>query len=117
MSFTRKQFLSIFIVGILSALFFRTDPFLKKTLPSLRVQPSDTYTLDFYPGGHFLELPQGTMRYWLFGNPDGERVILVHGISSGAVTYDKLARHLVRLHRPIFLCPMNLTMTPSTLGR
>lgn len=96
MAFTRKQLITIVIVGIFTALFFRTDPALKNTLPSLRVQPSDTYTLDFYPGGHFLELPQGTMRYWLFGNPDGERVILVHGISSGAVTYDKLARHLVR---------------------
>ncbi|KAJ8652167.1 hypothetical protein O0I10_012225 [Lichtheimia ornata] len=94
MAFTRKQLITIVIAGIFSALFFRTDPALKNTLPSLRVQPSDTYTLDFYPGGHFVELPQGTMRYWLFGNPDGERVVLVHGISSGAVTYDKLARHL-----------------------
>lgn len=66
----------------------------KKTLPSLAVKPHDIYTPDFYPNGHYLDLPQGQMRYWLFGNPQGKRVVLVHGISTGSVIYDKLARYL-----------------------
>jgi hypothetical protein len=35
------------------------------------------------------------MRYWLFGNPDGERVVLVHGISIPCPIYTKLAQELV----------------------
>ncbi|CAO3655527.1 unnamed protein product [Mucor hiemalis] len=34
------------------------------------------------------------MRYWQFGNEDGNRVVLVHGISTGSSVYDKLARDL-----------------------
>ncbi|KAG2221902.1 hypothetical protein INT45_013238 [Circinella minor] len=66
----------------------------KKPLPSLRVNPSETYTENFYPNGKYLEFPMGTMRYWLFGNPNGKRVVMVHGISTGSPTYDKLARYM-----------------------
>ncbi|KAI9315889.1 Alpha/Beta hydrolase protein [Dichotomocladium elegans] len=93
--FLSRPWIGAMVVGFWSSILLRGSQNPKSALPSLRVNPSDSYTLDFYPGGHFLELPQGIMRYWLFGNPKGERVVLVHGISSGAVTYDKLARDLV----------------------
>ncbi|CAO3643746.1 unnamed protein product [Cunninghamella echinulata] len=34
------------------------------------------------------------MRYWEFGPKDGKKVILIHGISSGASVYNKVARNL-----------------------
>jgi hypothetical protein len=32
------------------------------------------YPPDFYPGGQYVQLPLGRMRYWLFGPEDGKRV-------------------------------------------
>lgn len=65
------------------------------TLGSLADSPPGPFTPDFYPNGTDLKLPQGTMRYWKFGNEDGNRVVLIHGISTGSSIYDKLARDLV----------------------
>jgi hypothetical protein len=67
----------------------------KDHLGSLSQDPSPLYTPDYYPNGTYLQLPLGTMRYWLFGNPDGERVVLVHGISIPCPIYTKLAQELV----------------------
>ncbi|KAL7330314.1 hypothetical protein PS15p_205279 [Mucor circinelloides] len=64
------------------------------TLGSLADSPPGPFPSDFYPNGTDLELPQGTMRYWMFGNEDGNRVVLIHGISTGSSIYDKLARDL-----------------------
>ncbi|RCH84729.1 hypothetical protein CU097_003451 [Rhizopus azygosporus] len=61
---------------------------------SLSDKPSDLYTPDFYPNGTYLTLPHGTMRYWMFGNEQGNPVILIHGITTGSSCYDKLAREL-----------------------
>ncbi|KAI9248585.1 Alpha/Beta hydrolase protein [Phascolomyces articulosus] len=84
------------IAGLVLALWLKSesDASNKKALPSLRVNPSDKYTVDFYPNGNYLEFPMGTMRYWLFGNPEGKRVVMIHGISTGSPTYDKLARYM-----------------------
>jgi hypothetical protein len=68
----------------------------QKTLGSLSEKSFELYSPDFYPNGTDLELPLGTMRYWQFGNEGGNRVVLVHGISTGSAVYDKLARDLVR---------------------
>lgn len=65
------------------------------TLGSLADSPPGPFAPDFYPNGTDLELPQGIMRYWKFGNEDGNRVVLIHGISTGSAIYDKLARDLV----------------------
>lgn len=65
------------------------------TLDSLSIKPSELYSPDFYPNGTDLELPLGTMRYWKFGNEGGNRVVLVHGITTGSSVYDRLARDLV----------------------
>ncbi|KAI9480694.1 MAG: Alpha/Beta hydrolase protein [Benjaminiella poitrasii] len=64
------------------------------TLGSLSEHPSDIYTPEFYPNGTYLQLPFGTMRYWLFGNEEGNQVVLVHGISTGSSVYVKLAKDL-----------------------
>ncbi|KAG0163906.1 hypothetical protein DFQ28_011069 [Apophysomyces sp. BC1034] len=82
------------LLGLLLALLLRNDPLAKKTLLSLRENPSEYYTLDFFPNGTDLQLPMGTMRYWNFGDPNGKRVVLIHGISTGSASYEKLARSL-----------------------
>lgn len=66
------------------------------TLGSLSKDTFDLYPPDFYPNGTDLELPLGTMRYWKFGNEGGNRVVLVHGITTGSSCYDRLARDLVK---------------------
>ncbi|KAI9494894.1 Alpha/Beta hydrolase protein [Zychaea mexicana] len=91
---TAKYIIAYTIAGLVVALWFRTDSKARKPLPSLRVNPSDSYIADFYPNGNYLELPMGTMRYWLFGNPSGKRVVMIHGISTGSPSYDKLARYM-----------------------
>ncbi|KAI8145129.1 Alpha/Beta hydrolase protein [Fennellomyces sp. T-0311] len=82
------------LLGLVLALWIRSESGIKKPLPSLRANPSDLYTADFYPNGKYLELPMGTMRYWLLGNPNGKRVVMIHGISTGSPSYDKLARYM-----------------------
>jgi hypothetical protein len=64
---------------------------------SLCQDPSPVYTPEYYPNGTFLQLPTGTMRYWLFGDPEGERVVLVHGFSVPCAIYTKLAQELVKI--------------------
>lgn len=84
------------LVAFAIAFLVRLESGNKETLPSLKVKPSEIYTPDFYPGGTDLALPGGTMRYWLFGDPNGRKVVLIHGISTGAASYDSLARSLVK---------------------
>jgi hypothetical protein len=42
---------------------------LPQTSPHWRVYPPD-----FYPGGAYVDLPYGRVRYWRFGPEDGKRV-------------------------------------------
>ena len=81
-------------IGLVSSYIFASVQ-RQTTLGSLQDKPMDIYSPEFYPNGTYLELPQGTMRYWQFGNEGGKRVVLVHGISTGSAVYDKLARDLV----------------------
>jgi hypothetical protein len=83
----------IFIGLITSYLLATNTP--TSTLKSLSENPPEFYSPEFYPNGTFLQLPAGTMHYWMFGNKKGSRVVLVHGISTGSSCYDKLARELV----------------------
>ncbi|EIE79339.1 hypothetical protein RO3G_04044 [Rhizopus delemar RA 99-880] len=82
----------IFIGLITSYLLATNTP--TSTLKSLSENPPEFYSPEFYPNGTFLQLPAGTMHYWMFGNKNGSRVVLVHGISTGSSCYDKLAREL-----------------------
>ncbi|ORZ18031.1 Alpha/Beta hydrolase protein [Absidia repens] len=75
----------------------------RRTLPSLYEQPSELYSPDFYDGGHDLILPMGRMRYWEFGPENGKRVLLIHGISTGSSTYDKLSRLLAEKNHRVLV--------------
>lgn len=91
-----KAIATFALLGLLLAVLSKVESVSHRPLPSLRNNPSEWYTPDFYPNGSYVELPMGTLRYWLFGNPEGKRVVLIHGISTGSAMYDKLARHLVK---------------------
>ncbi|KAI8066639.1 Alpha/Beta hydrolase protein [Gongronella butleri] len=87
---------SLAVLGLLSALLFNYTKgnARRVTLPSLHASPSPIYTPEFYPGGQDLALPHGTMRYWLFGPEDGKKVVLIHGIATGASIFDIAGRYL-----------------------
>jgi hypothetical protein len=89
------------LLGLLLALLLQSQTFSasRTTLPSLYQKPSPLYHPDFYDGGHDLDLPLGKMRYWEFGPATGKRVVLIHGISTGASTFDKVGRRLVSHHK------------------
>ncbi|OZJ02772.1 hypothetical protein BZG36_03483 [Bifiguratus adelaidae] len=53
------------------------------------------YPPDFYPGGQYLKLPQGTMRYYKFGPEGGAKIAFVHGISLPSPCFAKVAWTLV----------------------
>ncbi|KLO14437.1 alpha/beta-hydrolase [Schizopora paradoxa] len=68
--------------------------------PSLEAQPTDSrvrevYPEDIYPGGGYANLPMGRTKYWLFGPEDGEKVVLIHGLTIPAITWKDIAPKLV----------------------
>ncbi|KAG0241010.1 hypothetical protein BGW41_006462 [Actinomortierella wolfii] len=72
-----------------------------RTLPSLQHAPCEitsksAYPEDFYPGGQYLTLPLlGEMHYFLFGPSDSnKKIVFVHGLSTPASVYSKIARHM-----------------------
>jgi len=67
--------------------------------PSLESQPVDSrvrelYPEDVFPGGDYANLPMGKTRYWIFGPEDGEKVVLIHGLTIPAITWKDIAPHL-----------------------
>ncbi|KAI9018540.1 Alpha/Beta hydrolase protein [Phycomyces nitens] len=73
---------------------YALGPVERKTLGSHSSIPSIYYPPDFYPNGTDLVLPMGTIRYWLIGDPNGQKVTLIHGISTGAACYLSLSQSL-----------------------
>ncbi|KAF9381136.1 hypothetical protein CPC16_009987 [Podila verticillata] len=68
-------------------------------LPSLRALPSQessksAYPEDYYPGGDYADLTFGETHYFLFGPEDGKKVVFVHGLSTPASVWSKVARHM-----------------------
>ncbi|KAK4147937.1 Alpha/Beta hydrolase protein [Dichotomopilus funicola] len=53
------------------------------------------YKPDNFPGARDVETPYGSVRVYEWGPPDGEKVVLVHGISTSCMTLTKLANALV----------------------
>ncbi|KAA1466620.1 alpha/beta-hydrolase [Dentipellis sp. KUC8613] len=51
----------------------------------------DIYPEDFYPGGAYVSLPFGRVRYWLLGPEDGKKVVLIHGLSVPAIIWKDVA--------------------------
>ncbi|PCH40703.1 alpha/beta-hydrolase [Wolfiporia cocos MD-104 SS10] len=69
--------------------------------PSLASLPADSpswdiYPEDFYEGGAYARLPQGTVRYWLIGPENGERIVLIHGLSVPAIIWKEIAPQLAQ---------------------
>ncbi|RDB19990.1 hypothetical protein Hypma_013074 [Hypsizygus marmoreus] len=70
--------------------------FLHKSLASL---PPDAkswsiYPENYYPGGAYVSLPFGRMRYWLLGPEKGKKVVLIHGLSIPAIIWRDVAPQL-----------------------
>ncbi|CCM07091.1 uncharacterized protein FIBRA_09418 [Fibroporia radiculosa] len=68
--------------------------------PSLATLPNhssswEIYPDTFYKGGAYVNLPQGTVRHWLIGPEDGERIVLIHGLSVPAIIWKDVAPKLV----------------------
>ncbi|TDL28487.1 alpha/beta-hydrolase [Rickenella mellea] len=49
------------------------------------------YPDDIYPGGAYVVLPHGKVRFWLFGPESGTKVVLIHGISTPSVAWKDVA--------------------------
>ncbi|KAI6043741.1 Alpha/Beta hydrolase protein [Pisolithus marmoratus] len=54
-------------------------------------QAWSVYPEDFYPGGAYVSLPHGRVRYWLMGPEDGDKVVLIHGLSIPAIVWKNVA--------------------------
>ncbi|KAG0204451.1 hypothetical protein BGX28_003597, partial [Mortierella sp. GBA30] len=72
-----------------------------KTLPSLRAVASQlahkcAYPENYFPGGAYAELSFGETHYFLFGPEDGKKVVFVHGLSTPASVYNRVARQMVK---------------------
>jgi hypothetical protein len=53
------------------------------------------YPLDIFPGGRDVETPYGSIRVFEWGPDGGRKVLLVHGISTPAMSLGGLAEELV----------------------
>lgn len=53
------------------------------TLTDMKMQPSDIYPEQSWPGG-YVNLPYGKTHYYLMGPENGQKVLFVHGISTPA---------------------------------
>ncbi|EJF66650.1 alpha/beta-hydrolase [Dichomitus squalens LYAD-421 SS1] len=52
------------------------------------------YPADLFPNGHYAPLLHGRVRYWIIGPEEGTKVVLIHGISTPAVTWTTIAPYL-----------------------
>ncbi|KAG2055092.1 alpha/beta-hydrolase [Suillus hirtellus] len=59
---------------------------LPSSSPSWKVYPEDLYS-----GGSYANLPLGRVRYWLIGPEDGQRIVLIHGLSIPAIVWKDVA--------------------------
>ncbi|PAV21475.1 alpha beta-hydrolase [Pyrrhoderma noxium] len=67
--------------------------------PSLASLPNNSrswliYPENFYEGGNYANFPFGRVRYWIFGPENGEKVVLVHGLSIPAIIWKDVAPQL-----------------------
>jgi hypothetical protein len=54
------------------------------------------YPPDAVPGGRDVNSPYGTVRVYEWGPEDGDKILLIHGISTPGIAMADLARKLVR---------------------
>ncbi|KAJ8096349.1 hypothetical protein AAF712_010074 [Marasmius tenuissimus] len=67
--------------------------------PSLASLPRESrswsiYPDNFYEGGGYVSLPFGRTRYWLFGPEDGQKIVLIHGLSIPGFVWRDVAPEL-----------------------
>lgn len=51
----------------------------------------EIYPEDIYPGGAYVELPYGKVRYWLLGPETGRKVVMIHGLSIPSIIWKDIA--------------------------
>ncbi|GAO47056.1 alpha/beta-hydrolase [Saitoella complicata NRRL Y-17804] len=61
------------------------------------------YPENFFEGGRYVETPYGTIRTYEFGNAEGPRILLIHGITSPSPCFHALAMELAPTHRILTL--------------
>ncbi|KIK96094.1 hypothetical protein PAXRUDRAFT_826326 [Paxillus rubicundulus Ve08.2h10] len=49
------------------------------------------YPEDYYDGGAYVTLPHGRTRYWVIGPENGQKVVLIHGLSIPAIVWKDVA--------------------------
>ncbi|KAJ8517735.1 hypothetical protein ONZ45_g5096 [Pleurotus djamor] len=87
---------------LLTTYFFAAFPSPPEPLliyPSLESLPKahsswDIYPEEFYDGGAYVKFPYGKVRYWLIGPEDGEKIVLIHGLSIPAMIWKDVAPQL-----------------------
>lgn len=52
------------------------------------------YPEDIFSNGGYVQLPYGRTRYWLLGPEDGTKLVLIHGLSTPAVTWVHIGPYL-----------------------
>ncbi|KAI8995580.1 alpha/beta-hydrolase [Trametes punicea] len=73
----------------------------KERDPSMEALPAASrirqmYPEDLFPNGerNYAQLPHGRVRYWILGPTEGKKVVLIHGISTPAITWKEVAPYL-----------------------
>ncbi|PTB65291.1 hypothetical protein BBK36DRAFT_1122226 [Trichoderma citrinoviride] len=73
----------------------KTAAALPGRLPAAETVEGLVYRPDAFPGARDVETPYGSIRVYEFGPEDGEKVLLVHGISTPCITLSRIAHGLV----------------------
>ncbi|KAI0254868.1 alpha/beta-hydrolase [Lactifluus subvellereus] len=77
---------------------YSVHPSLASLGPETKAQ--DIYPENYYPGGAYVSLPFGKVRYWLFGPETGKKIVLIHGLSIPSLIWKDVAPALAsRGHR------------------
>ena len=75
-----------------------------------------SYLKDAIPGGRSVETPYGIIRVYEWGPEDGEKVLLIHGISAPALTVSGLADELaLKGHRVLIFGMLKELESPMIL--
>ncbi|CCM01946.1 uncharacterized protein FIBRA_04019 [Fibroporia radiculosa] len=52
------------------------------------------YPENTFPNGAYVQLPHGKTRYWLLGPEGGTKLVLIHGLSTPAITWIEIGPYL-----------------------
>jgi hypothetical protein len=57
---------------------------------------STVYSKTYLPGSRYIKTPHGSTQVFEFGPEDGQKVLLVHGISTPCIAVSGIAKDLVK---------------------